>query len=174
MSDYPRAVVREVNGQLVLDDPDALAMLQVIARHNEAIGKQNCQDTLALNAERVEHFKKRIIEKGLTTQDVVIVILNVDDRFGGPLAHHLMPGCEEMWQSFRDQGQVPFARGLVTRDGVQDMLDFLQKETGDDGGEKLRRAKGVAVVVMDHGVREVFESPIDSNAWTKILLDPPV
>ena len=171
MSDYPRAVVREVDGQLVLDDPDALAILQVIARHNEAIGKQNCVDTLALNADRVEHFKKRILARGQTPQEVVIVILNVDDPFGGPLAHHLMPGCDEMWQGFRDQGQVPFARGLVVREGIQDMLDHLDK---NGSGEKLRRAQGVAVIVMDHSVTEVFESPIDSNAWVKILIDPPV
>ena len=166
MSDFPRAVVREIDGQLVLDDPDALAMMQAVVAHNAKLGRQGCWDTFVLNAERVEHFKKRIGQLGKTPQDVVIVILNVDDPFGGPLAHHLMPGCEAMWQGFRDQGMVPFARGLATREGLQDMLDALDA-TGV--GRQLRQARGAAVVVMDHGVQAIFESPLDQNAWTRVL-----
>ncbi|HEY4475331.1 MAG TPA: hypothetical protein VJB92_01235, partial [Candidatus Paceibacterota bacterium] len=74
--DYPRAVVREVDGKLVLDDPDAVAMIH-------AVGKHNCKNTLELNADRVKHFKRRLAERGMTADKAVIVLLNVDDVHGG-------------------------------------------------------------------------------------------
>lgn len=89
MSDTPRATVREINGQLVLDDPDALAIITVFAKHN-------CDKTLEANMLRVEYFKERAKVLGSNPKDVVITIINVDDRHGGPLADMLMPGYD--WQ----------------------------------------------------------------------------
>ena len=134
---YPRAVVREVKGQMVLDDPDA-------------VGKENCKNTLKMNADRVEHFKRRISERGMTADQVVIVVIKVDDVHGGPLADALMPGYN--WQEIRDRGEVPFARGLAVRKGILGALDLFDKEAS----EKLRGTKGVAVVVIDYGTAEVF------------------
>lgn len=143
MSEQPRAVVREVDGQLVLDDPDAVAVIH-------AVGKHNCRKTLELNADRVEHFKGRLKERGLSASDAVIVLLNVDDVHGGQLAEVLMPGHN--WQEIRDRGEVPFARGLAMRQGIQKALAFFDK----DAAEKLQAMTEVAVVVVDHGVADVF------------------
>lgn len=141
--EYPRAKVVEIDGQLVLDDPDALAMIQ-------AVGKHNCKGTLDMNADRVVHFKNRITEKGLTSADAVIVLLNVDDTNGEMLADVLMPDFD--WQQIRDRGEVPFARGLADRKGIEESLGFIDK----DAATKLRDMTDVAVVVVDHGVAEVF------------------
>lgn len=141
--DYPRAVVREVDGQLVLDDPDAVAVIQVVAKHN-------CKSTLKINADRVEHFKNRITELGRTADQVVIVLLNVDDVHGGLLADVLMPGHN--WQEYRDRGEVPFARGLAMRDWIQEALGTFD----GDAATKLQGMTEVAVVVVDHGIAEVF------------------
>jgi hypothetical protein len=143
MDDYPRAVVRKVNGRLVLDDPDAMAVIN-------ALGKHNCKNTLKINADRVEHFKQRLVEHGMTAKQAVIVLLNVDDVHGGPLAEVLMPGCN--WQEIRDRGEVPFARGLAMRDGIQKVLGTFDK----DAAKKLEGMTSTAVVVVDHGVAEVF------------------
>ncbi|MBI4434959.1 hypothetical protein HY635_04085 [Candidatus Uhrbacteria bacterium] len=140
---YPRAVVREVDGQLVLDDPDAVAVLR-------AVGKHNCRNTLELNADRVAHFKRRLTERGMTASEAVIVLLNVDDQNGGQIAEVLMPGHN--WQEYRDRGEVPFARGLAMREGIEGALDFFDKEAAI----KLREMTEAAVVVVDHGVAEVF------------------
>lgn len=94
------AVVRKVDGQLVLDDPEAVAVISAVSKHN-------CKNTLAMNADRVEHFKRRLTERGMTADQAVIVLLNVDDVHGGPLADVLMPGHN--WQEIRDRGEVPFA-----------------------------------------------------------------
>lgn len=137
------AVVREVDGQLVLDDPEAVAVISAVSKHN-------CKNTLELNADRVEHFKRRLAERGMTADQAVIVLLNVDDVHGGPLADILMPGHN--WQEIRDRGEVPFARGLAMRDGIQEALSTFDK----DAATKLQSMADVAVVVVDHGVAEVF------------------
>lgn len=139
----PQAVVRMINGQLVLDDPVAMAVIKTIE-------KRNCRNTLTLNADRVTHFKQRLTDHGLTAADAVIVLLNVDDVHGGPLADALMPGYN--WQEIRDRGEVPFARGLAMRTGIQDALETFDKEAA----AKLQEMVEVAVVVVDHGVAEVF------------------
>jgi hypothetical protein len=143
---YPVATVRMVNGQLVLDDPMALAVLK-------AIDKASCHHTLQMNLDRVGHFVRRIAERGLSVRDVVIVILNVDDRNGGQLAEILMPGHD--WQAYRDRGEVPFARGLAMREGIQELLDGLDPQAGS----KLYKVMNdkTAIVVMDHNVVEVFQ-----------------
>lgn len=138
------AVVREIDGQLVLDDPQAVAVFR-------AVNKHNCQGTFNTNADRVAHFKNRMAERGMSADQVVIVLVNVDDVNGGPLADALMPGTD--WQSFRDQGQVPFARGLAGRPGIQEIVAAFDKEAA----EKLEAMLDIpAVVVVDHGVAEVF------------------
>ena len=72
--DYPRAIVREINGQLVLDDPNARAVIGAVSKHN-------CKNTLEINADRVSHFKKRLAERGMTADQAVIVLLNVETTF---------------------------------------------------------------------------------------------
>jgi hypothetical protein len=138
------AVVREIDGQLVLDDPQAVAVFR-------AVHKANCRGTFDINVDRVVHFKSRMAERGLSADQVVVVLLNVDDINGGPLADALMPGTD--WQSFRNQGQVPFARGLAGRSGIQEVVAVFDREAA----EKLEAMRGVhVVVVVDHGVAEVF------------------
>ena len=51
---------------------------------------------------------------------------------------------------------VPYARGLAQREGIQEMLNVIDKEAG----EKLEALDGVGVVVVDHGVAEVFDAEI--------------
>ena len=140
----PQAVVRKVNGRLVLDDPVAVSLIGVIA-------KQNCKRTFELNNARIAHFKQRITERSLTPAQAVIVVLNVDDINGALLAEALMPGYN--WQEIRDRGEVPFARGLADRAFIQEALGKLDREAA----KKLKEVtEAVGVVVVDHGVAETF------------------
>lgn len=142
-NEVPQAVVREINGQLVLDDPMAVTIIKAIEKHN-------CRNTFELNADRVTHFKQRLADRGLSASDVVIVLLNVDDVHGGQLAEAMMPGHN--WQEIRDRGEVPFARGLAMRAGIQEVLGTFDKEAAT----KLQEMTDVAVVVVDYGVAEIF------------------
>lgn len=143
MNDEPRAVVREIGGEIVLDDPQALEVIRAIDKHN-------CENTLEINADRVAHFKVRMKDRQLDASEYVIVVLNVDDPHGGPLADILMPGFD--WQEIRDQGEIPFARGMVDRSWVEEALDKFDEEAA----KKLHDMTEVAVVVVDHGVAEIF------------------
>lgn len=137
------AEVHEIDGQTVLIDPEGVAVVRAIA-------KLNCNKTFDANSGRVQHFQQRIVQLGKNPKDVLIVVLNADDPHGGALANQLMP--DQDWDEYRKLGQVPFARGLAMRDGIQELLDVLDKEAGD----KLRQIEGVAVLVMDYGVAEVY------------------
>lgn len=139
------AVVYEKNGQLVMEDPVAEAVIA-------AIGKQNCRKLFEVNADRVAHFKNRMKEKGLSPEQAVITVINADDVHGGPIAEALMPGHD--WQQYRDRGEVPLARGLAQRDGIQKVLSKFD----EIAAKKLQDMKEIAVVVVDHGTAEVFEA----------------
>lgn len=143
-----------VDGKLVLDDPDALAVVQAVDRHNRNQAKAQCAKTLALNAQRVPHFVVRVAEKQLNIAEVVIVLINVDDVHGGPLADLLMPGHD--WQSIRDQDQVPFARGLALRKGIQEALHLIDEEAA----LALQGMKNLPVVVIDYGVAQVYDASL--------------
>jgi len=147
---YPQATVREVNGGLVLDDPVALAMIK-------AIGKHNCRVTLKNNLDRVEHFIKRAEELKKSSAEVVITIINVDDVHGGPLAESMMPNTN--WQEFRDHGEIPFARGLALRSGIQEYIEIFDKEAA----EKLRGMNELAIVVIDNQVVEIFSAKKETS-----------
>lgn len=137
------AVVGKIGDQVVMDDPVAVAMIQTV-------GKHNCKRMFELNADRVAHFKQRISDRGMSPSDALIVLINVDDPNGGRLAASLMPG--HSWQEYRDRGETPIARGLAMRPGIDEVIGDFDKAAAD----KLKAMTGVAVVIVDHGVAEVF------------------
>ncbi len=146
VNDDVRATVEMVGGVPVLRDPDGCEVIR-------AVGKHNCKATFAANAERVRHFKERASILGWDSPvPLVVVILAVDDVAGGELASALMPGHD--WKQYRDRGEVPFARGLAGRTGIQAFLD----EYDPQAAAQLRATAALPVVVVDHGVAEVFEA----------------
>lgn len=130
------------NGELVLIDPMAYAVAKAVSKHN-------CKNTLEANADRVIHFRNRVVERGLNPQNTVIVVANVDDTAGGILADALMPGFN--WDEIRQRGEIPFARGLAARDGVIEFVKKVDPEIViDDNPEQVQ------VIVVDHGTCEIF------------------
>lgn len=137
--------VTEIAGQTVLVDPVAYSAMKAVEKHN-------CKNTLDLNADRVVHFKNRIAEKGLDPEKMAIVVINVDDPHGAPIAELLMPNFN--WQEIRDKGEIPFARGLVYRQSMQEIIN----EFDEEAAKKMSETSGTIVVVVDHGVAEVFSA----------------
>jgi hypothetical protein len=147
MNDSPTATVKtDAAGNLYLDDPQAVAFVQAVAKHN-------CRNTFQIQRDRVEHFKARIHALGKKASEVVIVLINVDAPYGKPIADLLMPGQD--WQAIRGQGQVPFARGLASRDGMEDIVTEIDPELG---ARMKAKAADFVVVVIDHGVIQVFKA----------------
>ena len=140
----PRAFVTEIDGKMVLVDPDAVAVGRTIAKYN-------CRNTLESQADHVIRFKQRVAKLGRTASNTVITLVNVDDIHGRRLANALMPGTN--WQEIRDRGETPLARGLAGREGIQGYLETFDQEAA----AKLRDMTDIiAVVVVDNGVAEVF------------------
>ncbi len=139
-------VVKDEQDNIVLIDPMAAAIVRII-------GKKNCSIPFEGQINRMEHFKNRMKELNKSPNDVVIVLINVDDTNGNWMAEALMPGHD--WQQFRDKGEIPFARGLVMKDGIIEMLSKFDKEAS----EKLTSIKNeITVVVVDYSVAEIFET----------------
>jgi hypothetical protein len=147
MSDQPRATVRMVDGQPVLDDPLAVELIKAVEKHN-------CRQTPAVNADRVRYFAQRMIDRGDSPADTMIVVLCMDDPHAVPVGDALMPGFD--WAAIRARGEIPFARGLAKREFIQAMLDAIDPAAA----AKLRAIAGAAVLVMDHGVAEIFTEPL--------------
>lgn len=143
-NESPTAVVREVDGQLVLDDPVGLAVLT-------AVEKCNCASTVKLQQERILYFLGRIRQRGLDPKQVIVVIINVDDPHGNPIAEGLMPGHN--WQEYRDRGETPYARGIAQREGLIEAVSLFDEQAA----YKMKHMLRPAVLVIDYGVAEVFE-----------------
>lgn len=115
-----------------------------------AVAKSQCEALLEGNGERIVYFKQRMEELEYSPAEVVIVIINVDDVHGGPLAETFMPQYD--WQPIRNRGGIPIARGLVGRTFIKEVVRVFDLEAAD----KLDGIEGVAAVVVDHGVAEAF------------------
>lgn len=116
-----------------------------------------CVAFLMDQLDRVWYFDERMRQRNLTFEDCVIVILDVDDIHGGPLANELMPGHN--WQQIRDSGQTPIARGLAGREGIQEVVDSISKRVGD----AMRELHETVVVIMTAGKVGVFAVPPMGN-----------
>lgn len=150
----PEAFVEEKNGELILNDPVAEGIMIAVASHNKRVGKENCRIVYEdpEQQERIKHFAERIRQRELNQREVVIVLISVDDIYGKPLVNHLMPGMDQMWQDFRNKGQKPFARGIVMRKEMEEIVSSIDNEAG----VKLKEHKGIAVVVIDSGTVDIF------------------
>ena len=146
------AVVRVIDGNLLLDDPVALGVLT-------AVDKRGCFETAQRDFGRIEHFRQRILELGIAPIYVVIVIANADDPHGGPLVEKIMPGVS--FDEIRAQRQTPYARGMVERALIQEFLELIDHQAA----AKLKALNGIAVVVVDYGVADVFT--IENNEARK-------
>jgi hypothetical protein len=142
MTDDPPLPYVDENG--VLHDPVALAIVHAVER-------ENCRQMLmGAFRERVDHFRSRIYERGQSPSEVVIVMLNVNDPRGAQLAGVLMPDHD--WDAYRARGEVPYARGLAERSGIQGLLDDVDAEQA----ERLRSAH-VAIFMIDRGIVAAFD-----------------
>ncbi len=133
----------EINGMTTLVDPVGFALVK-------AVNKINCESTYLSQLDKINHFKNRIIEKGLDPKTFAINIINVDAPYGFEFAEILIQGHD--WQQYRDQGKIPLARGFETKDFMIKLIAVIDKEAAD----KINQVEGIPVIVVDYGVIEIF------------------
>ncbi|NCS99710.1 hypothetical protein GW765_01880 [Candidatus Parcubacteria bacterium] len=143
VNEYSIAYVKEIDGELVLIDPVAVELI-------DAINKANCFKTMQGQITRVQHFRKRMKELGKDPKDTIIVLINVDEELGGPLADVLTPDVD--WQKFRDNGETPFSRGLTAKESIVSYVQIFDEKVA----ELLRSTDKETVLVIDHGTVMAF------------------
>ncbi len=168
MSDEPEARVEIINGQPVLIDPAAEGVIAAVEAQNRKIAVQNLRDLVLETKERLDHFVRRIVERGLTWEDAVVTCIQVDDHFGGMLTEALMPGHD--WQAYRDRGETPCARGLAGREGIQAILDEYDKLIPTNAGRWLRETRTYALVAVGYGtiLVEPLDPPSPQSTWERL------
>lgn len=85
----------------------------------------------------------------LRGQGDVVVCIDVDDPTWTELVDHLMPGHD--WASYRARGEQPVARGIVKRQGMEEIVLAAYPAAGkfhDDGRTNVLifAAGGVAIL----------------------------
>jgi hypothetical protein len=136
--------VHEVEGELMLHDIPASVAL------HKSIAKYGCCSTFDQNAEHILRLKACFDQRRLRPTEAVIAIINVKDVHGSHIAELLMGEFKQ--QEILGTDEIPYARGLMMRDSMQEAVEVFDQEAGT----KLRGMTELAVVVIDHGVAEVF------------------
>lgn len=129
----------------VLYDPDGAAVMRAVETHN-------CKMMLREHhRDRLVYFTERIVARGLTPSDVVIVVINADAPYGAAILDVLMPDHD--WAAIRARGEVPYGRGLATRESMTEVCRLIDP----DVAAELAAIPGVAVVMVDRGIVAVFK-----------------
>jgi len=116
-----------------------------------AIASANLLGAARLHSERIRHFQNRMAVLGRSAADTIITVLNGDDPIGAKIASLLMPPG---WDTeFRACGQIPYARGLAERVG----LEALMNQAAPTVAALMAEITGVIVLVADHGTITAFD-----------------
>lgn len=119
-----------------------------------ALARLACHRLYIDNEERVAGFEEKLKLKKANHKEHAVVLLCADDPNGKDLADVMMPGFD--WDAVRAAGHVPVARALVKREGMQVMIDAFDPNMG----ALLREASGLAVIVVDQGLVEIYNRPM--------------
>lgn len=74
----------------------------------------------------IELASRAITLHGRAPDDFAVIAINVDDPKWHPLVKVLMPNTPDSeWQNYRDQDQLPIARGSIPWETVETLCDIL-------------------------------------------------
>lgn len=144
-------VTTDKDGQVVLHDSTALGMIAAVKWANRGAAMHNCGLVYQENADRVDHFRKRLAERGASPADWCMMIADVDDPNGSILADLTMPGYD--WGQYRAIGQKPIARGLVERTWLCEAVKVFDPIAAD----RMMMAEGFIVVVVTSDIARVID-----------------
>lgn len=104
-----------------------------------------------LNEERLQQLAKRAVVKQIEEGGrFAVVCINVDDPAFVPLVDALMPDNEATWQAYRDNGQLPIARGVVPHALLADLTKEFYPAAGEPHGDCVNifvcDAGGIAIM----------------------------
>jgi hypothetical protein len=107
--------------------------------------------------ERLEHMAFRSTKKGLARNEFITVAIDVDDPNWSEVVETLMPGQD--WQTIRDRGEKPVARGTVLAEGIIDYLCHVCPDIAPALTGELPQGVVRAVVMADGGASVYYIEP---------------
>ncbi len=111
-----------------------------------------CRSSLVLYADYIERFKSHAKEINKPSDQLTILLLNIDDIYGRPISKMLLPAYN--WTEARRKKEVPFIRALMTKEILHKVLTIIKKEKA----EKLRTMSCMTIVVVDYNSIEIFKA----------------
>lgn len=140
------AYLTEEDGKLVLHDPIVTEIIKTLTKHN---AHTKCQSIHDANRDDIQKILRAFQEKGYRAETHCVVVIQVNDIFGGRINNTLMPNYD--WQAIRDQGLEPIARGIADRNFIREAI----KQFDPEAASELEAPK-LAVVVIAASVAKVF------------------
>lgn len=116
--------------------------------------KNNCILTLMTGMNRVKHYRNSFHELQLNPNDFVIVLIHADDFHGGQIIKSICQNSGDFSEKTSTPGKIKYFSGILGRPGLDDLLAIFD----EDAAEKLKQTDGLAAVVIDYGVAEIYNS----------------
>lgn len=149
MSDEPQARVEvRADGTVVLYDPQAEGVIHAVESANRERYEAACKTYFEQNEERLQWFVDRVCNRKSQGKDLVVCFC-ADDPRASQMLDVLMPGHD--WNQYREQGLVPFGRGIAPREPVLAMLEELY-QGHVPGVLKAIPSVGCLVILAAHGL----------------------
>lgn len=108
------------------------------------------------NKDRLAQLAYRATKLGVRLADFLVVCIEVDDPAWTGLVDHFMPNYD--WQSIRNRGEKPIARGTVSNDLTELLANVLPSIKSSLTGP-LPAGRARAVVLADGGAAVYFIVP---------------
>lgn len=144
-------VTTDESGQVVLHDPAAEGMIAAVNMVNREAAWRNCGALFEANSDRVEHFRGRLMERGMNLAEWCMIVADVDDTNGGVIADLTMPGHD--WDQYRARDEKPVARGSVNREWLREVIAVFDPMAA----ERMMRTENFIVVVVTSGIARVID-----------------
>lgn len=109
----------------------------------------NLNQIFSLNNHEILNYKLIIEGLGLSSQDYIIAVINIEDEIGKVLVKFLSEKkSDEQFHATEDF----FVRGLAKRVCIQKELNIMDGAMAD----RLLDTAGIPVIVADNGAIEIF------------------
>lgn len=116
-------------------------------------GRENCKYTYELNLNHIIELIEKRRQEGLSFDDIVIAVINIEDINGNQVVKELIPGFD--WKQIYTHGQMSFVREIFDKALMQEVIETFDQLAV----EKLKVFAGVPVIIIDHNVAEIFPIP---------------
>lgn len=126
----------------------------MLEQKSEGLSGEDERDLLfQINSERLAEMATSALNKGLEPDAFIMTLIDVDDPSWTEIVDQLMPGHD--WQSYRDRGEKPVARGSAMASSLLSILSVMVPDI--ETALTARLPEGcIKTVVLGNGGASVY------------------